>query len=398
MEDSTKIQENPLIQQKYQEVIQQIQKDLIGTNTCGYNPPVACKTSAQNYLSTIKLTIDYAKKTTEKIFAIELYKFINQFSQVDKSLFGLNETDEKKIQCDWNPNFDDSCREVRSANESRSTSQRINSSSSSKGLGKLPGSGLKRPGMRGGTFQIANANEAIPDSTTEGIELTATPLLQIKDNINLLVEDFEGMNKVLGFLNCLYFASLQSFILILKRMNGGMFGVKDETKASERMEKVKDGVVNLCDKQFKYLTAPTWSHKKALTLLPFESMKGDQDDDINWETGIDGINLSKYLGFRFFTERGERQKVIGNNALFTSDEFDNLNKVFVSEDMKKMLSVLKQNFTTKYPQDTDALTYFDNVIGASRGGRKKPKTKKNNSKKQKKTKKMRKSKRPRRSI
>jgi len=389
MEDSTKIQENPLIQQKYQEVMQQIQKDLIGTNTCGYNPPVACKTSALKYLSTIKLTIDGAKKTTEKIFAIELYKFINQFSQVDKSLFRLNETDEKKIQCDWNPNFDDSCREVRSANELGYTSQGRNSSS--RGLGKLPGSGPRLRGMRGGTFQIANA-------TTEGIELTATPLLQINNNIKLLAEDFEGMNKVLGFLNCLYFASLQSFILILKRMNGGMFGVKDETKASERMEKVKDGVVNLCDKQFKYLTAPTWSHKKALTLLPFESMKGDQDDDINWATGIDGINLSKYLGFRFFTERGERQKVIGNNALFTSDEFDNLNKVFVSEDMKKMLSVLKQNFTTKYPEHTGELTYFDNVIGASRGGRKKPKTKKNNSKKQKKTKKMRKSKRPRRSI
>jgi hypothetical protein len=392
MEDSTKIQENPLIQQKYQEVIQQIQKDLIGTNTCGYNPPIACKTNALKYLSKIKLTIDDAKKTTEKIFAIELYKFINQFSQVDKSLFGLNETDENEIQCKWDPNFDDSCRKKVTSYERGSTSQGRNSSST--GLGKLPGSGLKRPGMRGGTFQVANA-------TTEGIELTETqssPLLQINNNIKLLVEDFEGMNKVLGFLNCLYFASLQSFILILKRMNGGMFGVKDETKASERMEKVKDGVVNLCDKQFKYLTAPTWSHKKALTLLPFESMKGDQDDDINWATGIDGINLSKYLGFRFFTERGERQKVIGNNALFTSDEFDNLNKVFVSEDMKKMLSVLKQNFTTKYPEDTGALIYFDNVIGASRGGRKKPKTKKGKSKKQKKTKKMRKSKRPRRSI
>ena len=70
----------------------------------------------------------------------------------------------------------------------------------------------------------------------------------------------------------------------------------------------------------------------------------------------------------------------GNNTLFSSEDFNNLNKVVLSEDMKNMLSVLKQNFTTEYPQNTDALKYFDTVIGTSHGGRKKPKTKKGKSK------------------
>ena len=59
MADSTEaqqIQENPLIQQKYKEVKEKIEKDLTGKDTCGYELQKACKVDAEKYLSIIKQT------------------------------------------------------------------------------------------------------------------------------------------------------------------------------------------------------------------------------------------------------------------------------------------------------------------------------------------------------